>query len=162
MKKALHVSRDLALPLDAITQTIVVYGANTMSSSGILGAGQASGWVGTGAANTLHVRANGTEIGGASSMCFGTVVFGGSTAMSGGFPSTPPALNGGYIPFPIFVGAVLASNDGWVGTRIDAFWMYLGTNAAGVVVDDVSLGTRIALIGTHMIPWDPTKTVVTT
>ncbi len=27
MKKALHVSRDLALPLDAITQTIVVYGA---------------------------------------------------------------------------------------------------------------------------------------
>ncbi len=111
----------------------------------------------TGATNVSCIYINGA----ARSWIGGTVVFNAATSSAGGVFFTPTELNGGVPVFPLFVGSVTASNTGWIGTRIDAFYATGLLPIEGNTIDDITAGTRIIWLGTMLHPWSTTVGLVT-
>lgn len=89
----------------------------------------------------------------------GIVAFNGSVSAT--VFATVPELNGAAPLFPIFVGSNVAANTGWIGTRYDMFFAFTNGGVAGDTYDDLAQITRCVMVGYVLIPWDPTKGLVT-
>lgn len=143
-------------PAPGVSSSVIIGETTSNTYSNLYATGSAAG--GSSAANAIGsgiTRVNSTNV----------QVHGGSIVFDSNLTPTPfvaasPVLNSGSPVFPIVVASVTSGNDGWIGTRFDVYAPMTTGAAFGDTYDDITQGTRMALIGgAGLWPWDPTKGV---